>query len=101
MYGEIGERDLRFELAFEFRLDFAQRQTIHYIVFRQPAFTRDTDPEPQILETLDAVRVGIDHAFHSFFFGARPPTPVEIKPFRSGIELDPRPAFRRRIENCR
>ena len=82
-------------------LHLAQRQTVYNVVFRQPSFTRDTNPEPQILETLGAVRVGIDHAFHSLLRGARPPTPLEIEPFRSRVELDPSAGFGRRIEDCR
>ncbi len=30
----------------QFVLDFAQRQAIHHVLFRKPAFARDADAEP-------------------------------------------------------
>ena len=55
-------------LRFECRLDFAERQTIHHVHFRQPTFARNSDAEPQVLQALCAMRVRIDHAFDVFLF---------------------------------
>src|SRR5712691_2325897 len=100
-FGALGDRALTFALSFQFRFDLARQQTVYNVVFRQPSFARNTDPEPQILETFDAVGVRIDYALHSSLFSARPPAPVEIKPFRSRVKLDPSAGTRRHIENCR
>src|SRR5438128_3516384 len=99
--GAFSDRALPCPLRSQRGLDFPERQTIHHIRFRQPSFARNTDPEPQILETFDAVGVRIDYALHSSLFSARPPAPVEIKPFRSRVKLDPSAGTRRHIENCR
>src|ERR1041384_4616716 len=82
-------RRLRYSLRSQRVLDLAKREAVHDIILGQPAFARDADAEPQIPETLGAVRVGVDGAFNSFFLGARPPTPVEVEPFGRGVELDP------------
>ena len=70
-------------------LNLPQRQTIHHVRFRQPAFARDADPEPQFLKPLGPVRVRVDHALHSLFLRERPPAPIEIEPLRRGVDLDP------------
>ena len=82
-------------------LDLPERQTVHDVLARQPPFPRDADAEPQFLEPLDAMRVGIDDAFHSFFFCERPPAPVEIETFWGGVDLNPSPGFRGGFDDCR
>src|SRR5260370_8256203 len=81
-------------------LHLSKRPTVHNVVLSQPSFACNTDPEPQVLKTLGAMRVGINHAFDSFFFCQRPPAPVEIYPFPPRIKLDPPPAFRPPLHNC-
>src|SRR5262249_27205841 len=71
------------------QLDLPQRQTIHHVVFNEPPFTRDANTEPQVLQSLPAMRVRIDNALDAFRFCQRPPSPVEIESFRRGVELDP------------
>src|SRR4029453_917033 len=73
----------------------------HGLLFWQPAFGCDADPEPQILETLGAMGVRIDYALNPFLFRQRPPAPVEIEAFRRGIELNPGAGARRGVENYR
>ena len=60
-------RALPFALGLQRLFDLAQWQTIHDIIFCQPSFARNADAEPQILETLGAVSVGINYAFNSLF----------------------------------
>jgi len=79
-------RPYRFALGLQCLFDLAQRQTIHDILFLSAILLRAMPmPKPQILETLGAVSVGINYAFHSLFFSARPPAPVEIKPFGAAL----------------
>ena len=47
------------------------------------------------------MRIGIDHAFHSFLFRPRPPPPVEIEALGRGIQLNPRPGRRGCIKQRR
>ena len=70
-------------------LNLPQGQTIHHVRFRQPAFARHADAEPEVLQALDAMCVRIDDAFDSFLLSQRPPPPVQIEPFRRGVDLDP------------
>ena len=49
--------------------DFSNRQAIDHVVFGEPAFAGDADSEPQILQSLRAVSIRIDHAFDAFLFG--------------------------------
>ncbi len=44
--GALGDRALPFPFCAYRMLDFTQRQTVHHVRFRQPAFARDADPEP-------------------------------------------------------
>src|ERR1041384_160015 len=74
--------------------DLPQRQAIHHVVFREPAFTGDADAEPKFVQSFDAVRVGVDHALHSFLLCQRPPAPVEIEAFWRSVDLDPGASFR-------
>ena len=66
--GALGDRALFFAFCSQGVLDFAQRQTIHDVLFGEPAFARDADAEPQILQTLGAMSVWIDHTFNAFLF---------------------------------
>ena len=58
-----------FPLRSQGGLDFSERQTIHHIVSGEPALARDANAEPQILQTLSAMSVGVDHAFNTLLPG--------------------------------
>src|SRR5262249_26478589 len=77
-------------LSLQCRFNFAQRQAIHQLWLGQPAFAREADAEPKILQSLVPMRVRIDYALHTFLFRQWPPPPIEIEPLRRGVELDPR-----------
>src|SRR5207248_1863606 len=51
------------------------------------------------MQTLGAMSVGIDHTFDALLFRHWPPAPIQIEPFRRGVELNPRPCTRSGIEN--
>src|SRR5437763_6813823 len=69
--------------------NFPNRRAIDHVLFGEPAFARDTDSEPQILKTLGAMSIRINHAFDAFLFGQRPPPPVEVEPLGRGVKFDP------------
>src|SRR5947208_16252038 len=76
-------------LGLQRRFDSAERQTIHNVGFSQPAFARDPNAELQVLQSLRAMRVRIDHALDAFLFSQRPPSPIEIEPLRCCVEFHP------------
>jgi hypothetical protein len=49
--------------------DFSDRQAIDHVIFGEPAFAGNSDSKPQILQSLCAVSIWIDHAFNAFLFG--------------------------------
>jgi len=61
-------RRLRYSLRPQRSLDFCEGQTIHHIIFGEPAFPSDANSKPQILQTLGAMSVGVDDAFDAFLF---------------------------------
>src|SRR6266513_1784787 len=63
---------LPFALSSQRDLDLAKWQAIHHIVFGKPAFARDANAEPQILQSLRAMSVRVDYTFNTFLFGQRP-----------------------------
>src|SRR5438552_455922 len=69
--------------------------------YGQRAIARGADAKPQGLQTRSTIGIGVNHATHPFFLRHRPPAPVEIEPFRSGVELDPAAGFRRGFEHRR
>jgi hypothetical protein len=71
-----GDRVLPLTFCFKRLFDFSQWQAIHHILFGEPAFARDPNAEPQILQTLSAMSVGVEYAFNTFLFGQRPPAPI-------------------------
>src|SRR5438874_2184506 len=70
-------------------LNCPQRETVNDVLFRQPPFARNADTEPQFLESLSPMGIGVDHALHSFFFRERPPAPIEIEALQRGVDLNP------------
>ena len=91
---------LSFALSSQRDLDLAKWQAIHHIVFGKPAFARDANAEPQILQSLRAMSVRVDYTFNTFLFGQRPPTPVQIQPLWRGVELNPCAGPCRRVQDC-
>src|SRR4029078_8531487 len=77
------------------------RQAIDHVIFGEPAFAGNSDSKPQILQSLCAVSIWIDHAFNAFLFGDWPPPPMEIEPLWRGVEFDPRAGARCRVEHRR
>ena len=49
---------------------FPERQAIHHIAFLQPSFARGADAEPEVLQPIDGVGIGIDDALHALFFAS-------------------------------
>ena len=74
-FGARGDRALPFTSCSKRLFDFSERQAIHHFLFGEPAFARDPNAEPQILQTLGAMSVGVDYTFNTFLFGQRPPAP--------------------------
>src|SRR5437879_12022663 len=69
-------------LGLQPRFDSAERQTIHNFGFSQPAFARDPNAEPQVLQSLRAMRVRIYHALDALLCRRRPQSPTDIACFR-------------------
>ena len=64
-----GDRGLSSAFRLQRLFDFFERQAIHDVLFGEPAFAGDADPEPQILQTRSAMSIRIDHAFNAFLLG--------------------------------
>jgi len=90
---------LPFAFRSQCRFDFSKRQTIHHVVFSEPALACDADSKPQILQALCAMSVRINHAFNALLFGQWPPAPVEVKPLWRGIEFNPCASARGSVED--
>jgi hypothetical protein len=52
-------------------------------------FPRNPGPQPQKTRVLGPVRIAIDHAFNPFLARIGPMPPVQIKPIRIRVQLDP------------
>src|SRR5204862_3273421 len=75
-----------------------QRQAIQHIICGEPAFAREPNSKPQILQTVGAMSIGIDDTLPSLLFGQRPPAPVQIEALWCRIELNPCTGARRRVQ---
>src|ERR1043166_5175311 len=95
-------RDRALPLAFRSQslFDLCQRQAVHDVLSREPAFAGNADSKPQILQAYCSVGIRIDYAFNAFLLGQWPPAPVEIEPLGCGIEFNPCAGARCRVEDC-
>src|SRR5439155_1189759 len=107
-FDEYGQRAIREHVTD--LIDVSPEEATHFscnavvierdIVFGKPAFARDANAEPQILQSLRAMSVRVDYTFNTFLFGQRPPTPVQIQPLWRGVELNPCAGPCCRVQDC-
>ena len=69
-------------------LHLIQGEAIHNILARQPTFSRDLNPEPEIVQAANAVRIWINGAPHPVGFGKFPEPPIQIQPPRVRVQFD-------------
>ncbi len=80
-------------------LHLSQRQAVDHILPREPAFAGGFDAIDHRLQSVRAVGIGVDAAFHAFRFRELPPAPVHVQTPRAGVELDDGAGFRGGIDH--